>query len=78
MTPCDWKVLTLDTTGNAAARPHTASVEDVADHFGVHSNTVYNWLKSDNPPPHRRVGHLYRFNIGDVDRWADARSEEVA
>ena len=51
-------------------RAYTAGVQDVARHFGVHTATVYNWLKSDAPPPHRRAGNLYRFNLEEVDEWA--------
>lgn len=60
--------------------PHTASIKDVAEHFGVHPNSVYNWLKGTNPPPHRRVGGQYRFNLAEVDAWADAggTAEDVA
>lgn len=56
--------------GSNEIKPHTASVDDVATHFGVSADTVYNWLKSKNPPPHRRVGRQYRFNLGEVDAWA--------
>lgn len=67
----------MDSTGNEV-RSYKASVRDVADQFGVHPNTVYNWLKGDNPPPHRRVGDQYRFNAREMDEWASNRSEEVA
>lgn len=53
-------------------RPYKASVQDVCGHFGVHENTVYNWLKSENPPPHRRVGGVYRFNLAELDEWTAA------
>lgn len=51
-------------------RTYTASVKDVAAHFGVHPATVYNWLASDAPPPYRRAGSQYRFNLEEVDEWA--------
>lgn len=69
----------MSETGNEL-KPYTASAKDVAEHFGVHENTVYNWLKSPTPPPHRRVGGQYRFNLPEVDSWAaqGGRSAEVA
>lgn len=48
----------------------TSTIRDVAAHFGVGTTTVYRWLNSPTPPPHRRLGVLYRFNLEDVDRWA--------
>lgn len=63
----------------------SATVDDVAAHFGVSTRSVERWLASDDPPPHRRVGKLIRFNIDEVDEWAAQRgkpataaSEEVA
>lgn len=50
-------------------RTYTASVQDVMAHFDVSKNTVYNWLKSPNPPPHRKVGGQYRFNLVELDAW---------
>jgi excisionase family DNA binding protein len=50
--------------------PHVASLDDVAAHFGVHSDTIRRWLRSPNPPPHRKVGRQYRFNLAEVDAWA--------
>lgn len=59
-------------------KAHTASAQDVAEHFGVHPATVYNWLKSPSPPPHRRVGSQYRFNLEEVDEWAARGGREGA
>ena len=36
---------------------------------GVSESTVYNWLNSDDPPPHRKVYTRYRFNMKRVDEW---------
>ncbi len=49
--------------------PATATVEDVAKHFGVASRTVHRWLKHTDIP-HRRVGRTIRFNLDEVNRWS--------
>ena len=51
----------------------SATVEDVAVHFGVSIRTVRRWLKS-TAIPHRRLGVTIRFNLDEVDAWALARS----
>lgn len=57
---------------NQTARPD-ATVDDLAEHFGVSSKTVRRWIKHTDIP-YRRVGSLIRFNIGEVDEWAKARA----
>lgn len=52
------------------------TVQDVAEHFEVHPNTVHNWLATTDIP-HRRVGRTIRFNLIEVDEWA-ARKPEAA
>jgi len=45
------------------------TAQDVADHFGVHLNTVYAWVKT-GAIPFERVGKLLRFRKGEVVAWA--------
>ena len=59
-----------DSNGHVGA---SATVEDVAVHFGVSIRTVRRWLKS-TAIPHRRLGVTIRFNLDEVDAWALARS----
>ena len=63
----------MDTPSNEL-RPYNATAGDVAKHFGVSRSTVYNWLDGGDPPPHRRVGNLIRFNLPEVDEWAKGRA----
>ena len=44
------------------------SVDEVAVHLGVKRDTVYKWILRRNLPAHK-VGRLWRFRIGEVDRW---------
>lgn len=64
----------MDSNGHVTVTRPDASVEDVARHFGVSERTVRRWLKADDPPPHRRVGNLIRFDLSEVDEWARARA----
>lgn len=49
----------------------SATVEDVADEFGIHKNTVYGWV-SDTDIPHYRLGRVLRFDISEVRQWLKA------
>lgn len=45
-----------------------AKVEDVAEEFDVHKNTVYGWVK-ETDIPHYRLGRVLRFDISEVREW---------
>jgi excisionase family DNA binding protein len=44
------------------------SVEEIAEHLGVASITVYRWLEKNKIPAHR-MGKLWRFKPSEVDEW---------
>ncbi len=44
------------------------SVDQIADHLGVKSLTIYKWLERKNMPAHK-VGRLWRFKISEIDEW---------
>lgn len=56
----------MDSNGHIKA---DATVEDVAEHFGVSTRTVRRWIKNTDIP-HRRVLGVIRFSIPEVDDWA--------
>ena len=43
-------------------------IDDVAQHLGVSSDTVRNWIKSGKLPAYR-AGKLYKFKLSEVDQW---------
>jgi len=44
------------------------SLDDVAQHLGVSTDTVHRWLRSRGLPAHK-VGRLWKFKISEVDAW---------
>lgn len=55
----------------------SATVEDVAAHFGVSTRTVHRWL-SETDIPRRQPGGpgtAIRFDLREVDEWAANRPE---
>lgn len=57
--------------------PFTATVAEAASHCGVKPSTVRRWLRRKDPPPHRKYGHEYRFNLALLDAWGDERAQEA-
>lgn len=53
---------------NTLERPVTAKA--VADYLGVSIETVRKLANDkDNPLPHIRVGHQFRFRLSDIDKY---------
>ena len=44
------------------------STNDVADHLGVHVDTVRHWANKEGMP-HARFGKLLRFKRSEIDAW---------
>ncbi|MCB2156067.1 helix-turn-helix domain-containing protein [bacterium] len=45
------------------------SVEEITEHLGVSSDTVYRWI-SEKEMPCARVGRRWKFKVSEVDSWA--------
>lgn len=54
--------------------PAQASIQDVAEHFGVSERTVRRWIRNTDIP-HRRIERTVRFNLEEVDAWARVRKQ---
>ena len=44
------------------------NVEQIAEHLGVASITIYRWLEKNKIPAHR-VGKLWKVKAAEVDHW---------
>ena len=47
------------------------SLEDIAKHLGVSTDTVHRWLRGRGLPAHR-AGRLWKFQISEVNEWVRA------
>ena len=52
------------------------SVDEVAKHLGIVTDTVYRWIESKSLPAHR-VGRLWKFKLSQVDAWIEAGGAAV-
>ena len=43
-------------------------IDEIAEHIGVSSVTIYRWLEKQKIPAHR-VGKLWKFQTSEVDEW---------
>lgn len=44
------------------------SVQEIAVHLGVKSETVYTWVSKKKMPAHK-MGRLWKFRVSEVDGW---------
>jgi excisionase family DNA binding protein len=47
------------------------SVEEICQHLGVSSDTVYRWIDRSAMPAHR-MGRKWKFKRDQVDAWVEA------
>lgn len=47
------------------------SIQEICDHLGVSSDTVYKWIDRYAMPAHR-MGRLWKFKKDEVDEWVKA------
>ena len=47
------------------------SIAEIAEHLGVHEESVRRWIKG-RAMPAVKIGKVWRFKVSEVDRWAKA------
>lgn len=47
------------------------SIAEIAQHLGVHSESVRRWVKGSGMPA-AKIGKVWRFKATEVDAWARA------
>jgi len=47
------------------------SLEEIAKHLGVSTDTVHRWLRNRGLPAHK-VGRLWKFQVSEVNDWVRA------
>jgi len=53
--------------GRMMAEPWV-SLEQIAEHLQVSTDTIHRWIRAKNIPVHR-VGRFWRFRVSEVDAW---------
>jgi predicted DNA-binding transcriptional regulator AlpA len=51
-----------------------ATVQDLADFFGVPVRTIYAWKAKSTGPTPIRVGKHLRYRWADVNAWLDSQA----
>lgn len=46
------------------------SINEICEHLGVSSDTVYKWIERHDMPAHR-MGRLWKFKKDQVDAWVE-------
>jgi excisionase family DNA binding protein len=58
----------LETTNTEAMPEKWVTLEDIAEHLSVSTDTVRAWIKNGKLP-YYRAGKRYKFKISEVDAW---------
>ncbi len=54
------------------------TLAEAADLLRISERTLWSLLRSDDAPPHTRIGRLYRFRRAALLGWVDAESADGA
>ena len=44
------------------------SLEEIAEHLKVSTDTIHRWIRAQKIPVHR-VGRFWRFQVSEIDEW---------
>ena len=48
------------------------SLEEIARHVGVSTDTIHRWIRQRDMPAYK-AGRLWKFKVSQVDAWVKAR-----
>lgn len=52
------------------------NVTQLSDYLGIKPKTLYAWV-SEKRIPHKKIGRLVRFELGEVDEWMSSHNVNV-
>jgi excisionase family DNA binding protein len=54
-----------------------SNIDEVAEHLGVHKDTIRNWVRRGVIPAHK-VGKFWKFRFSEVDEWVTSGKSTFA
>lgn len=48
------------------------SIDEAAEHLGVKTSTVREWIKKEKGIPAHRIGKMWKFKISELDTWVES------
>jgi len=63
--------MALGIGGEAMKIEPWVSLEEIAEHLKVSSDSIHRWIRARKIPVHR-VGRFWRFRVSEVDAWVVA------
>lgn len=59
---------TVESRGEDMTPEPWVSLEEIAEHLKVSTDTIHRWIRARKIPVHR-VGRFWRFRVSEVDAW---------
>jgi excisionase family DNA binding protein len=63
--------MALEIGGEAMKTEPWVSLEEIAEHLKVSTDSIHRWIRARKIPVHR-VGRFWRFRVSEVDAWVVA------
>lgn len=60
--------MALEIGGEAMKTEPWVSLEEIAEHLKVSTDSIHRWIRARKIPVHR-VGRFWRFRVSEVDAW---------
>ncbi len=48
------------------------NIDEAAEHLGVKSRTIRDWIQKDTGIPARKVGKQWKFKCSELDKWVES------
>ena len=53
------------------------SIEDAAEHLGVKTSTIRDWIRKGKDIPAHKIGKLWKFKKSELDSWVKSGKSAI-
>ena len=53
------------------------NIEEAAEHLGVKSVTIRDWIRKDKGIPAHKIGRQWKFKISELDAWVKSGKSAI-
>ena len=53
------------------------NIEEAAEHLGVKSVTIRDWIRKDKGIPAHKIGRQWKFKLSELDTWVKSGESAI-
>lgn len=53
------------------------NIEEAAEHLGVKSVTIRDWIRKDKGVPAHKIGRQWKFKVSELDAWVKSGKSAI-